>query len=153
MHTSCSVFSIILSATTTQTLPFFVWGGMRIKRARARVPSANSSRYAEHVLKTPRTMVPVHIAEITPVRILFEQPSYIAVRTMKNNRKVSRHTVLPFVCARAIVSSVLSEHTAAYKQGPQISESTGTVGSNTANGINSRRTVICVTVWLDATQR
>jgi hypothetical protein len=44
MHTR-SVFSAILSAAT-QTLPFFIYSGMRIRKARRKVPSANRSRHA-----------------------------------------------------------------------------------------------------------
>ena len=46
MHTRCSVFSIILSVTRTQTLPLCNWDRMKMTKARTRVPSANRSRYA-----------------------------------------------------------------------------------------------------------
>jgi hypothetical protein len=43
MHTP-SLFSVIPNATTTQTLSFFIWDRMRLREARARVPTANRSR-------------------------------------------------------------------------------------------------------------
>ena len=44
MHTRCSLFSVIPNEATTQSLPFFIWDRMRLREARARVPTANKSR-------------------------------------------------------------------------------------------------------------
>jgi hypothetical protein len=45
MKTSCSISSMILNATTTWTLPFFIWNHIRLREVTASVPSANRSRH------------------------------------------------------------------------------------------------------------
>jgi hypothetical protein len=47
-----------------------------MRKARARVPSAKGRDMPKHNLKMPRPLVPIHIGEIIPVWIFFEQPLY-----------------------------------------------------------------------------
>ena len=73
MHTHCSVFSVVRSATATQRFQLFIWGRMRLRIARV----WTGRDMPEHASKTPCPWISLHIGEITPVCIRFEQPSHL----------------------------------------------------------------------------
>jgi hypothetical protein len=60
----------------TQTLPFFMWGGIRMRKTNARVPSAKRLRHFRTRFQDATSRVPIHTGEIIPMQMLFEQPSY-----------------------------------------------------------------------------
>ena len=94
MHTRCSGFSAILSATTTQTLPFFIRGGMTMRKARPSVASADRSRY----IRT-RCHIRVKIA----VRIFFKQSSYVQTQRTLDKIMVLIFYIVPYILSKYLV--------------------------------------------------